>query len=237
MTAIPKMGPVIAIDGPAGSGKSSATKLLAESLGFVHVDTGALYRAIAFLLLKSKSAGIDEGRAIELARKVHLEFRRVDNLKPSNRIFSDGTDVTDFIRTPEVSLAASKVSAIPGVRSALLGLQRRLGCIGRSVLEGRDIGTVVFPDADIKFFLTANVDERAKRRRLELEKLGQKPPSFDELRKQIIERDEGDSSRAVAPLKKAQDAIEIDTSTMTLQEVVALMLKTAKDRLKLKTND
>jgi len=234
--SIPKLGPVIAIDGPAGSGKSSATRRLCEALGFVHVDTGALYRAIAFVTLeKLGNQGSEEACAEEVARTAHLEFKRVDGKIPSNRIFANNRDLTDFIRTPQISMAASRVSAYPGVRAALLGLQRRLGCVGRTVLEGRDIGTVIFPDADVKFFLRASVDERAKRRLIELteaaKKTGAQVPTFEELRQQIEARDSGDTNRAIAPLKKAPDAIEIDTTKLSLDEVVQVMNKTVRERL------
>jgi len=224
---IRKMGPVIAIDGPAGTGKSSVTKRLCESLGFVHVDTGALYRCIAFISINqgvdfSSPSFSDENKkiVIENARNTHLEFKRNSELNPANRILANGKDLTAFIRTPEVSMGASRASAIAEVRASLLGLQRQLGCVGKSILEGRDIGTVIFPDADVKFFLTASVNERAKRRLIELESQGKDPPSFEEVKKQMIERDTADSSRAVAPLKKADDAIEFDTSDFTLDEVV-----------------
>jgi cytidylate kinase len=161
--------------------------------------------------------------AVEIARAVHLQFKRMPRKIPSNRIFANSKDLTEFIRTPEVSLAASRISAIPEVRAALLGLQRRLGCQGKAILEGRDIGTVVFPDADVKFFLNASVDERAKRRLAELEATGGEPPSFEELKRQIMERDHGDSTRKIAPLKRADDAVEIDTTQMTLDQVVAKM--------------
>jgi cytidylate kinase len=246
--SIPKLGPVIAIDGPAGTGKSSATKRLADSLGFIHVDTGALYRSVAYLVLQqaAKARGdqapdaVTEGtveiprfveNATEIARSVHLEFKRMPRKNPKNRIYANGKDVTPFIRTPEVSMLASKVSAIPEVRASLLGLQRRLGCVGKSILECRDIGTVVFPDADVKFFLTADVDERAKRRLAELEAAGADAPSFEELKRQIAERDRGDSERAIAPLKKAEDALELDTSHMTLDEVVNSMEATVREKL------
>lgn len=228
---IPKQGPVIAIDGPAGTGKSSATRRLAEALGFIHVDTGALYRAIAFLALKSAEEGDLEKSSIELAKSVHLEFKRVPKKNPANRIFANSKDVTDFIRTPEVSMAASRVSAVPAVRAALLGLQRRLGCAGKAILEGRDIGTVIFPDADVKFFLTASTEERAKRRLIELEAMGEDAPSFEEVKKQIAERDHGDSSRKTAPLRKAPDAIELDTSLMTLDQVVNMLENQVRSRL------
>lgn len=222
---IPKLGPVIAIDGPAGTGKSTATRRLATALGFVHIDTGALYRAIAFLtreqladhLVNSESEG---EKASEVARNAHLEFRLMVKKNPANRIIANGRDLTDYIRTPEVSMAASRVSAHPGVRAALLGLQRRLGCQGKAILEGRDIGTVVFPDADVKFFLSASVEERAKRRLVELEASGADAPSYEEIKRQIAERDHGDSTRSVAPLKRAADAVDVDTTTMTLDQVV-----------------
>ncbi|HAR42055.1 MAG TPA: (d)CMP kinase [Bdellovibrionales bacterium] len=241
---IPKLGPVVAIDGPAGSGKSSATRRLCEALGFVHVDTGALYRAIALVTLEKMQARqsaaaaeqiTEEDCAGEVARSAHLEFRRVEGKAPSNRIFANNRDVTEFIRSPEISMAASRVSAYPGVRAALLGLQRRLGCVGKSVLEGRDIGTVIFPDADVKFFLLASVDERAKRRLRELtdaaKKTGAQVPTYEELREQIETRDSGDSTRAIAPLKKAPDAIEVDTTRMTLDEVVEFMTQKVRERL------
>jgi cytidylate kinase len=231
---IPKQGPVVAIDGPAGTGKSSATKRLAQALGFVHVDTGALYRAIAYLLVQKREKGGVEPtaeEAVETSRKAHLEFKRILGKNPSNRIFANGQDVTDYIRTPEMSMMASQVSSIPEVRAALLGLQRRMGCVGNTILEGRDIGTVIFPDAEVKFFLTASIEERAKRRLAELELSGVDSPSFEEVKAQIAARDHGDSSRAVAPLKKAPDAIEIDTSDLTLDEVVSLMEVKVRERL------
>jgi cytidylate kinase len=229
---VPKMGPVIAIDGPAGTGKSTATRRLADQLGFVHVDTGALYRAIGFLVLEKERPEVDfVASAVDVARSVHLEFQRSPEKNPANRIFANGRDLTDLIRTPQVTMTASRVSSIPEVRAALLGLQRRLGCQGRAILEGRDIGTVVFPDADVKFFLNASVDERAKRRLIELEAAGSDAPSFEEVKAQIVERDRGDSTRAVAPLKKAQDAIELDTSQLTLDQVVATMEKLIVERL------
>jgi cytidylate kinase len=238
---IPKQGPVIAIDGPAGTGKSSATRRLAEALGFVHVDTGALYRTIAYLTMKELSADEDpevvssenfRKRAAEIARTIQFEFKRDKRKNPSNRILANGKDVTPLIRTPEVSMAASRVSAVPEVREALHELQRRLGAVGKAILEGRDIGTVIFPDADVKFFLTASIEERAKRRLIELEASGADAPSFEEVKRQIAERDEGDRSRAVAPLKRAQDAIELDTSDLTLDEVVQRMERLARTRLK-----
>ena len=234
--SIPKMGPVVAIDGPAGTGKSSATRRLADALGYVHIDTGALYRAVAFLTHEQLKSDLlnhesEQEKAQEVARLTHLEFKRVTSKNPANRIFGNGRDLTDYIRTPEVSMAASRVSANPHVRAALLGLQRRLGCMGNAILEGRDIGTVVFPDADVKFFLSASVEERAKRRLAELEASGADAPSFEELKKQILDRDAGDSNRKIAPLKRAVDAVDLETTHLTLDEVVARMKAIVLEKL------
>jgi cytidylate kinase len=233
---IPKQGPVVAIDGPAGTGKSSVTRKLAELLGFIHIDTGALYRAIGFLSLERIShfpEEIEAEVAAQLSKSAHLEFYINPQLNPANRIFANGRDVTDFIRTSQVSMAASRISAVPEVRSSLLGLQRRLGCKGKSILEGRDIGTVVFPDADLKFFLGATAEERAKRRLIEMEASGMDVPTFEEVKSDIMSRDKNDTTRLVAPLKKAKEAIEIDTSSMTLDQVVQAMENIVRSRLKL----
>jgi cytidylate kinase len=218
---------VVAVDGPAGTGKSSATKRIADLFGLIHVDTGALYRGVAYLCGEAGfSAEFDEsdhGALSKIAEKAQFEFRRLKDKNPKNRLFVNGKDVTAQLRTPDMSMFASKISAIPGVRAALKGLQRELGLSRPSILEGRDIGTVIFPDANLKFFLTASIDERAKRRLAELEAQDGDTPSFEELREQIRLRDLGDSTRSIAPLKKADQAIEIDTTLHTLDEVVKLM--------------
>ncbi len=232
---IPKQGLVIAIDGPAGTGKSSVTHRLADVLGFIHVDTGALYRAVAFLNLE-KEAELEEEIAATIARGVHLDFRRIPGKNPVNRMMANGRDLTELIRTSQVSLAASRISAFSKVRAALIGLQRRLGCSGNAILEGRDIGTIIFPDADLKFYLSASLEERAKRRLIELEAIGVDVPSFEEVKDQIRDRDHGDSTRAVAPLKKAVDAIEVDTSSMKLEDVVQWMEAIAREKLGLEKN-
>ena len=190
-----KLGPVIAIDGPAGTGKSSVTKQLAEKLKFTHVDTGSLYRAIAYLATQSieNSESTNQMETLAQAANRHartakLEFKRIMKLNPKNRVFANDTDVTNFIRTPEISMMASQVSSVPEVRAALLGLQRKLGALGRTILEGRDIGTVIFPDADVKFFMTASVEERAKRRLAELEVSGSDVPTFQDVKNQISDR-------------------------------------------------
>ena len=218
---------VVAVDGPAGTGKSSATKRIADQFGLIHVDTGALYRGVAYLCGEAGfSAEFDEsdhGAISKIAEKAQFEFNRLKDKNPKNRLFVNGKDVTAQLRTPDMSMFASKISAIPGVRAALKGLQRSLGLSAPSILEGRDIGTVIFPDANLKFFLTASIDERAKRRLAELEAQDGDTPSFEELREQIRLRDLGDSTRSIAPLKKANQAIEIDTTAHTLDEVVQLM--------------
>ncbi len=226
---------VVAVDGPAGTGKSTATKRISKLLGLIHVDTGALYRGIAYLATEA-GFGLefdesDHSAITKIAQKTKFEFQRIAGKNPSNRLFVNGKDITGFIRTPDISMMASRVSAIPGVRAALKDLQRSLGSSAPSILEGRDIGTVIFPDADLKFFLTADIDARAKRRLDELEAQGGDIPSYEELREQIRTRDEGDSTRAVAPLKKAEGAVEIDTTTMTLDEVVELMATYIKKRI------
>lgn len=212
---------IVAIDGPAGSGKSTVTHLLARKLGYVHIDTGALYRAIA---LKAQECGLPiDGReglgeqVGKLAASCKLEFQWLNDDR--NHVFLDGRNVSSSIRTPEISSGASKISAYPEVRQALLGLQRDLGKGGGVVLEGRDIGTVVFPDADVKFYLTASVDSRARRRMVELEDKGIYL-DFEEVKKQVEKRDRDDMERKVAPLKKAADAIEVDTTNMSVEQVV-----------------
>lgn len=226
---------VVAVDGPAGTGKSTATKRLAKLLGLIHVDTGALYRGIAYQVMEA-GFGLDFDESdhpaiTKIAQKTKIEFQRIPGKNPSNRLFVNSKDITTLIRTPDMSMMASKVSAIPGVRGALQDLQRTLGLSAPSILEGRDIGTVIFPDADIKFFLTADIDARAKRRLDELEAQGGDIPSFEELREQIRTRDQGDSTRAVAPLKKAVGAIEIDTTSFTLDQVVEQMVTEIKKRM------
>lgn len=220
---------IVAIDGPAGSGKSTVTHLLARKLGYVHIDTGALYRAIA-LRAKDLGASYEDGSEMgKVARESKLEFQWLNDER--NHIFLDGKNISTLIRTPEISMAASKISAFSEVRQALLGLQREMGKGGGVVLEGRDIGTVVFPDAHIKFFLNASVESRARRRMVELEDKGIYL-GFEEVKNQVIERDRGDTERKVAPLKKAADAIEVDTTNMTVEQVVETLASFVAERQK-----
>ena len=212
-------GLIVAIDGPAGAGKSTTARLLAARLGYALLDTGAIYRAMA---LRARERGVawDDGPGVAaLADGIEIAFRLEGSV---NRVTLNGRDVTAAIRTPEMSDGASRVSALPEVRAALLGLQRRIGAGGGVVVEGRDIGTVVFPDAEAKFFLTASADERARRRVAELAAAG-KPVDAEQTKAEIIARDTRDSTRAAAPLRKADDAIEIDSSTLSADAVVAKM--------------
>lgn len=212
--------PIIAIDGPSGVGKSTLSKLLARELGLVNLDTGAMYRAVA---LAAARRGIDPDDAAALGRlaeNVVIDFVRNSG---SERVLLDGEDVSAAIRTPEISLLTSKVSACSGVREALVRRQRELCARGGFVLEGRDIGTVVFPDADIKFFLVASAQERGRRRFLELQAKG----AAVDLAKTIAEveaRDLADSGRSHSPLRQADDAVAIDTTVMGIEQVLKEML-------------
>jgi cytidylate kinase len=210
---------VVAIDGPAGAGKSTTARLLAARLGYDLLDTGAIYRVMALLARRAGVAWDDGPGVAAFAADLDLRFRLEGGI---NRVLVAGADVSKDIRTPDMSDGASRVSALPEVRAALLGLQRRLGAQGGVVVEGRDIGTVVFPDAGAKFFLTASSDERARRRVAELQAAG-RPADFATTHAEMQTRDERYSTRAVAPLKQADDAIAIDSSGMTVDEVVAKM--------------
>jgi len=204
---------VIAIDGPAGSGKSTLARLLAERLGYAYLDTGAMYRAIAYLALRDGVATDDGASLATLAREAHIDFR------PDGRIIAAERDVSEEIRRPAVSAAVSEVSAHPEVRAVLLDEQRRIGAVQDIVIEGRDIGTVVFPDAPVKLYLTATPEVRAERRRRELI-AGGEHVGADETLRAIVARDAYDSQRPVAPLRRASDAVELDTSALAIDQVV-----------------
>ncbi|WP_338866542.1 (d)CMP kinase [Myxococcus stipitatus] len=212
---------IVAIDGPAGAGKSTVSKLLARRLGFSLVDTGAIYRCVALSATRERIAYDDDARLGELLGRVHIHFQVVGE---ENRVFLGGQDVSGEIRSPEISMAASQVSGRPVVRAGLLQLQRRLALESSkgSILEGRDIGTVVFPDADAKFFLEASPEVRARRRFEELFQKGVES-SLDDVLADQTKRDKDDSARAVAPLKAAEDAIHVDSSSLPLSEVVHSM--------------
>jgi CMP/dCMP kinase len=211
-----KKKPVVAIDGPAGSGKSTVAKQLAKRLQFTHIDTGALYRGVALLAIEKGVALGEEGPVVEAARGVRFEFKQMPE---GNLLHLDGRNVGSLIRTEQVSAGSSKVSAYPGVRALLLDLQRDLGAGGGVVLEGRDIGTVVFPNAEVKVFLTASIDARAERRAKELREKGE-PVDLDQVKKEMVIRDKQDSERAIAPLKQAPDAVLVDTSGLAIDSVL-----------------
>lgn len=204
---------IIAIDGPAASGKSSSAKIIAETLGYTYIDTGAMYRAVTLAFLKTKREYVEK-EVIELCDKIKIELFPSDK---GQRTFLNGEDVSDAIRTPEVTKWVSPVSAIAEVRQKLVDMQRIMGKKGGIVMDGRDIGTVVFPNAELKIFLIASVATRAMRRFKEHQANGENL-SIEEIEKDIIRRDEYDSTRETSPLTKAADAIEIDTSDMTLDE-------------------
>jgi CMP/dCMP kinase len=221
--------PIVAIDGPAGAGKSTVARRVADALGYVLVDTGAMYRAVA---LAARRAGVtfDEGeRVAELARGLVAEHALAFERDPALgvRVKLSGEDVSDAIRTPEIAQGASLVSAHGGVRAALLELQRQAGETGGVVLEGRDIGTVVFPEAEVKFFLTASAETRASRRHAELVAKGQ-AVTFEETLSDVMRRDAQDEGREVAPLKKAETAILVDSTELSIDETVARMLAEVK---------
>lgn len=208
--------PVVAIDGPAGSGKSTVAKQLAKRLRFTHIDTGALYRGVAWLALQKGASLENESSVVAAAKKGTFEFRQ---LEQGNLLHIDGKNVATLIRAEEVGKAASKVSAYPAVRELLLEFQRALGRDGGVVLEGRDIGTVVFPKAEVKIFLTASIEARARRRSLELEEKGA-VVDLEKVKQEMAQRDKQDSERAIAPLRQAADAVLVDTSAMSIESVL-----------------
>lgn len=205
----------IAIDGPAGAGKSTIAKALAKSLGAMYLDTGAMYRAFGLYMLR-RGADRDTAAILACVNDVDIDVRFVDG---AQRMFLLGEDVTDAIRQPEVSLAASNVSAVPQVRERMVALQRKIAEGHSVVMDGRDIGTVVLPNATLKIFLTASAEERARRRCLELEQKGA-PVPYEQVLKEMIERDYQDTHRAASPLKAAEDAVHVDTSDLTLDESI-----------------
>jgi cytidylate kinase len=219
-----KRGLVIALDGPSGAGKSTLARLLAQKLGYIYIDTGAMYRAIGW---KAKQEGIDpsdEQKLAELCLRTEVLIRN-DNSDP--RVSVDGRDVSGEIRTPEMGMMASAVSKSPAVRARLLILQRELGRNGGVVMDGRDIGTVVFPGAEVKFFLDASAEERGRRRYLELKAKGM-DVDLAQITKEIQDRDKQDSGRALAPLKQADDALLLDSTNMSIDDVLATMLSCVK---------
>lgn len=214
----------IAIDGPAGAGKSTIAKMVSERLGCIYVDTGALYRAIALYAAENNIA--DEDIADSLGKAdVSLGFT-----EGRQRVYLGGRDVSGLIRTPEISMATSKISTIPAVREYLFETQKKIARENNVIMDGRDIGTVVLPDADVKIFLTASAEERARRRYKEL---SEKPgcPCYEEILSDIIERDKNDMNRKTAPLKQAEDAVPVDTTEMTLEESADEICRIIRERI------
>lgn len=217
----PSKNLLITIDGPAGAGKSTVSKLLAKKLDYIYLDTGAMYRAVAVLARDSEhSDPLDENTLEEICLGLDLEFVQKDG---TLHLLANGRDVTEEIRQPEISSLASAVSAKAVVRERLSAIQRKMGKAGGVVLEGRDMGTVVFPEADVKFFLDASPEVRSNRRFLELEAEGQ-DTTVEEVHQLMLTRDRNDSNRQLAPLKPAEDAILVDSTDLQIGEVVQLML-------------
>ncbi len=217
---------IIAIDGPAGSGKSTAAKNIAQNLGFIYLDTGAMYRAITFLALRN---GIAENTSaiIELTRKINLKLRFENGV---TRVFVDDEEVTEQIRSAEVNAKVSDISKIPEVRTELVKIQKKLGDEGNIVAEGRDVTTVVFPNADLKVFLTATIDVRTRRRLKEFQDKNFQI-TYDEVKENLEKRDKIDSGREVSPLRKAEDAIEFDNSALTPEQDFDYLLEKIKEVL------
>ncbi len=217
----------IAIDGPAGAGKSSLSKAVSAALGYIYVDTGALYRAVGLYMLRS---GIDPKDADAVCASlggVRVTLRFVDG---QQRVFLADEDVSDAIRTPEASMAASDVSAFPPVRDFLFSLQRDIAAANNCIMDGRDIGTVVLPDAQVKVFLTASAETRAERRCKELAEKGM-PTPFEDVLADIVQRDYNDSHRAIAPLRQADDAVLLDTSDLDFDAALAALMEIIKERV------
>ena len=217
----------IAIDGPSGAGKSTIAKRLAATLGFVYVDTGAMYRTVGLATLRRGIKSEDTAAVIAALSDIDVSIAYVDG---AQRVFLNGEDVSDQIRTPEVSMAASTTSAIPEVRKFLFETQQKLARENNVIMDGRDIGTVVLPNAKVKIFLSASVEDRARRRYDELKDKGM-DVSFEDVLEDMKQRDYNDSHRDVAPLKPADDAVSVDTTGNTLEESVALLESIVKERL------
>lgn len=216
---------VVAIDGPAGAGKSSIAKIVAGKLGFSYIDTGAMYRAVTWKLQQTRQE-FSPALAGETARSMKISFKAEGEL---NRVYVDDAEVTEAIRSAGVTAEVSRVAAVGAVREAMVEQQRRMGSEGKVVLDGRDIGTVVFPRADLKVFLTASVEVRALRRYKELVAKGQSV-ELEQLQKDIAFRDKQDSERAISPLRQAEDAVYLDTSDLDIPQVVEAILKLVRER-------
>jgi cytidylate kinase len=210
---------IVAIDGPSGAGKSSVTKALADRLGYIHIDTGAMFRTVALFVSRLGIDPDDDTALDSLCSRLSIEF---DFSGGKSRVMANGEDVTRDIRTPGISLLTSKIAAMPSVRRHLLLLQQRMGARGGVVLEGRDIGTVVFPEAQVKFYLTASAEERGRRRYEELKEKGE-DVSLQQTIAEVQQRDRQDLNREIAPLRLADDAVVIDTTDLTPEAVLSTM--------------
>lgn len=222
---------IVAIDGPSGAGKSTVAKAVAKELGFSCLDTGAMYRAIAWQALQNGVALDDDAALGEVARSYDISFGHVEGDPVPKRVFIGDAEVTDAIRTAEIDRAVSPVSAAPSVRAALLDQQRRIGNGGDYVVEGRDIGTVVFPDAAVKVFLTASDEERAHRRVRQNVDRGIGSIDYEEVLADLRRRDAADSSRATAPLRAAEDAVQIDSTSHYIEEVIDQICALAREKM------
>lgn len=224
---------IIAIDGPSGAGKSTVAKAVAKELGFSCLDTGAMYRAVAWRALYD-GVSLEDAEAVgALAHSCTINFRHEQGDPVPRRVFVDGVEVTEAIRTAEIDRSVSAVSAVPAVRQALVDQQRRIGSEGNYVVEGRDIGTEVFPNAEVKVFLTASAEERAHRRVRQNADRGIGSIDYQEVLDDIIRRDELDSSRDTAPLRPAEDAVLLDSSSMHVEEVIGSICGLARARMAL----
>ncbi|HEZ7986878.1 MAG TPA: (d)CMP kinase [Ruminococcus sp.] len=213
----------IAIDGPAGAGKSTIAKMAAAKLGYIYVDTGALYRAVALYI---KENSISDDKIADALENADVSLRFIDG---TQRVYLGGKDVSELIRTPEISMEASRTSSLPAVRAYLFDTQQKIARENNVIMDGRDIGTVVLPDAEVKIFLTASVEERANRR---FKELSEKPdfPSYDEILKDIMKRDYQDMHRETSPLKQADDAILVDTTLLSLEESAEAILRIVQEK-------
>jgi len=216
---------VIAIDGPAASGKSTTARLVAQRLGYLHIDTGAMYRALTLRILREGMSVHDEETVGRLAEQTEISLQRTEH---GNKVLLMGEDVTKEIRKPDVTRHVSTISSYKAVRAVLVRQQRRLARQGGVVLEGRDIGTVVLPEADLKVFMVANVKERARRRKQDLQNAGVQVEE-EALVQEILDRDTKDSTRVASPLKRADDAIDVDTSNLTVDAQVDLIVMKAQE--------